>query len=87
MNFAEFAGNNPWALTILKSDLLIRLVEELEKPRSVEYLVATLRPLTRQDIERALNALQKLGVVEKMEDLYVLSTLGKQFLEAYRTSF
>lgn len=87
MSFAEFAGNNPWALTILKSELLLKMVESLEEERSVEELLELLKPLTREDIERALRALVSLGVVKEKEGKYVLSDLGRRFLEVYRETF
>lgn len=87
MSFAEFAGNNPWALTILKSELLLKMVESLEEERSVEELLELLKPLTREDIERALRALASLGVVKEKEGKYVLSDLGRRFLEVYRETF
>ena len=87
MSFAEFAGNHPWALTILKSELLLKMVESLEEERSVEELLELLKPLTREDIERALRALTSLGVVKEKEEKYVLSDLGRRFLEVYRETF
>lgn len=87
MNFVEFAGAYPWALTILKSELLLRMVESLEKERSAEELAGLLAPLTREDIERALRVLVSLGVVEQSGEKYVLSDLGKRFLDVYRRTF
>ncbi len=87
MNFAEFSGNHPWALAVLKSDLLLRMLELLEESKSVEELVEALRPLKRSDIERALRALEMHGVVEEKGGLWVLTDLGKKFMDVYRQTF
>lgn len=87
MNFAEFAGNHPWALVILKSDLLLRMVELLEEGKAVEELVEELKPLKREDIERALRALEAHGVVRAEGSRWTLTDLGKKFMEVYRQTF
>ncbi len=87
MNFAEFAGNHPWALAILKSDLLLRMVEILEEGRTVDELLEALKPLTRGDIERALRALEAHGVVKAEGSRWTLTDLGKKFIEVYRQTF
>ncbi len=87
MSFAEFAGNHPWALTILRSELLLKMIELLETERSIEELLVALSPLTKEDIERALHALMALGVVKQVDSKYTLSEVGREFLKVYRETF
>jgi predicted transcriptional regulator len=87
VSMEEFVMDHPWAADIPKSQLLLKLVEFLENPHTMEEIAEAFPQLTEDDVAKALYVLKRIGVVDGDGEKVWLADTGKEFLKLYHETF